>query len=197
MMINFLRILTMPTYLHKLLVASVLGLAFAPSVQAQHAQPHGGAVTGGAASGAHGSAGHGRADQATVTLGRINIIGPWSRATPGSAKVAGGFFTLNNQGEPDSLMSAAAPEIAGRVEMHETTLNDGIMRMREKEGGIPLPSNGTTQFKPGGLHVMFMDLKRPLKAGERFKAELVFAKAGKITVEFTVRAMGEGDSTNH
>lgn len=175
--------------LQRLSLASVLGLAFTLTAQAQHAQPHGGAAD----PGAPGSMGmHGKAGAETVTLGRISIAAPWSRATPGSAKVAGGFFTLTNQGEPDTLLSATAPDIAGRVEIHETTLSDGIMRMREKESGIPLPSNGTTEFKPGGLHMMFMDLKQPLKAGERFKADLVFAKAGKVTVEFNVRGMGQG-----
>lgn len=164
--------------------AVIFAVPVAAKAQHMHAQQHTGTA-------------HGSADLPIVSLGRISISAPWSRATPGSAKVAGGFLTLTNQGEPDTLISAAAPEIAGRVEMHETTLTDGIMRMREKEGGIALSSNATAEFKPGGLHMMFMDLKRPLKAGERFKADFVFAKAGKVTVEFTVRAMGEGAGAHH
>jgi periplasmic copper chaperone A len=173
----------MTLLMRKIRLVAALMLA-ASAAQAQHA-------------GGHHVSGHNSSDQAQVTLGPIGITAPWSRATPASAKVAGGFFILKNQGEPDTLISVAAPDIAGRVEMHETTLTDGIMRMREKEGGIPLPSNATTAFKPGGLHVMFMDLKHPLKAGERFKADLVFAKAGKVTVEFNVRAIGTGTSANH
>lgn len=175
----------------RLVAALAMGLAFTLPADAQHAMPPHAPAQGHATPGGH-------AQAPSYKAGDLTITTPWSRATPGSARVAGGFFQLLHRGtQPDRLVSAYAPDIAGRVEIHETTLIDGVMRMREKEDGIALPAGATTEFRPGGLHVMFMDLKRPLKEGERFKADLVFEKAGTVPVEFTVRAMGAGAAPAH
>ncbi len=177
----------MPT---RLVAALVWGLAVSTPALAQHAGP-GHPASGHAAPGGHVQA-------PTYQAGDLTIAALWSRATPSSAKVAGGFFQLLHRGtQPDRLVSASAPDIAGRVEIHETTLIDGVMRMREKADGIALPGGATMEFRPGGLHVMFLDLKRPLREGERFKADLVFEKAGTVSVEFTVRAMGAGAAPAH
>jgi hypothetical protein len=122
-------------------------------------------------------------------VGTLKIDHPWTRATPAGARVAGGYMTITNSGAADRLVSGTAT-IAGRVEVHEMAVNNGVMTMRELAGGLPIPEKGSVELKPGSYHVMFMDLKQPLKMGESFKGTLTFEKAGTIEVEFAVEAMG-------
>lgn len=122
--------------------------------------------------------------------GPIEVVHPWARATPPAAKVGGGYAEIRNDGsEPDRLVSVTA-EVAGRVEIHEMGVKDGIMTMRPVEGGVPVPANGTAALAPGGYHLMMLELKRPLKAGESFAGTMTFEKAGTIAVTFDVQAIG-------
>lgn len=122
--------------------------------------------------------------------GPIEVVHPWARATPPAAKVGGGYAEIRNDGsEPDRLVSVTA-EVAGRVEIHEMGLKDGVMTMRPVEAGVPVPANGTAALAPGGFHLMMLDLKRPLKAGESFAGTMTFEKAGTIAVTFEVAPIG-------
>jgi len=129
------------------------------------------------------------------TLGTIQIGQPWSRATPASAPSAGGYMTLTNKGaEPDRLI-AVESGAAGRVEIHEMSMDGSIMRMRQLENGVVLAPGATVELKPGGYHVMFMQLKAPLQKGERVPIVLVFEKAGRISVDMQVEALGAAAPT--
>lgn len=123
--------------------------------------------------------------------GDLHIGHPWSRATPAGANVAAGYLTLKNAGsQPDRLISASS-EIAGKTEIHEMAVDgNGVMTMRQVTAGVEIPAGGEAALKPGGFHIMFMDLKRGPKEGERFKGTLTFEKAGTVEVEFAVEAMG-------
>jgi copper(I)-binding protein len=130
-------------------------------------------------------------------LGALEIKHPWSRATPGGAKIGGGYMTLINRGAtPDRLVSVSSPA-AGKVELHEMTTQDGIMKMRPLSQGVPIEPGDTVALKPGGMHVMFVNLKAPLKQGESVAARLVFEKAGALDVTFKVEAMGSGGEHAH
>lgn len=125
-----------------------------------------------------------------ITLGALRIEAPWLRATPGGAKVAGGYLRVTNTGtEPDRLVSASSP-VAARGEMHEMSNENGVMKMREVEGGIAVAPGATVELKPGGFHLMLMDLRAPLKEGESAAVTLVFEKAGRVEVTFPVAGMG-------
>ena len=103
---------------------------------------------------------------------------------------AGGFVTIENSGEmPDRLVGATSP-IAGRVEIHEMRMEDGTMIMRPADGGVEVPAGGTATLEPGGLHIMFMELKDKLVEGESVPVVLNFAGAGDIEVPFRVEAIG-------
>jgi periplasmic copper chaperone A len=131
--------------------------------------------------------------------GSIIIDHPWSRATPKGAPVGGGYLVIENRGSvADRFLSVSvSSEIAGRTEIHEMAVTDGVMRMRPLANGVEVAPGMTAKFEPGGLHVMFLDLKRPLEKGERFKATLNFEKAGAIEVEFVVEAMGGPQHHGH
>lgn len=134
-------------------------------------------------------------------LGPLKIGHPWSRATPAGAKVGGGYLSIENTGTtPDRLVSVSVP-FAAHAEMHEMAMKDGIMTMRPLEKGIEVPAGGKVEFKPGGYHIMFMNLKQPLKQGEMMKGTLTFEKAGSVDVEFKVDSIaakgGEADHKGH
>jgi copper(I)-binding protein len=124
------------------------------------------------------------------TAGAITIEAPWLRATPVGAKVAGGYMTLHNRGpEADRLIGGSSP-VAGSIEVHEMHMDGSIMKMRELPDGLKVPAGGSVELKPGSYHLMLIDLKRPLKEGDRIKATLQLAKAGTVEVELAVRGMG-------
>jgi periplasmic copper chaperone A len=126
------------------------------------------------------------------TQGSLHIAHPWSRATPHGAAVAAGYLVVENRGSAlDRLVSVSVPvDIAGRAEIHEMAMQDGVMKMRPLPRGIEIAPGFTAKFEPGGLHLMFLDLKRPLVKGDRFKGTLSFEWAGSVEVEFVVEAMG-------
>ena len=123
----------------------------------------------------------------------LEIVHPWSRATPEGARVAAGYVLIRNNGsQPDRLVSATG-EIAGRTEIHEMAVDaNGVMTMRPLADGLEVPAGGEAELKPGGFHIMFLDLTRGPKEGETFKGTLTFEKAGTVEVEYAVEAMGGG-----
>ena len=126
----------------------------------------------------------------SYSIGDLKVIAPWTRATPGGAKIAGGYLTVtNNSKEPDRLVSATSP-IADHAEIHEMSMTDGVMKMRPLPNGLIIKPGETVALKPGGYHMMFMGLKQPLKPGEAMKATLVFEKAGRLDVNFKVGGIG-------
>lgn len=129
-------------------------------------------------------------------VGEIEIGHPYSRAMLPVAKVGGGYMKLTNNGADDRLVSATSDR-AGSVEFHEMKMDGGIMQMRELQNGVALPAGKTVEMKPGGYHVMFMNVSQPFKEGEMIKATLVFEKAGPVEVEFSVGPVaGDKDGKN-
>ena len=126
------------------------------------------------------------------------VLGPtWTRATPGGARVAGGYVTIRNTGAlPDRLIGGSL-EAAGRVEIHEMAMVEGVMRMRDLANGLAIAPGATVELRPGGYHVMFLDLWRPLRQGETVRGTLVFERAGTVPVEFRVDAIGAGGAHRH
>ncbi len=125
--------------------------------------------------------------------GDLQIEKPWARATPPGAAVGGGYLVIRNNGAAgDRLVGVSSPASA-RMEIHEMAMEKDIMRMREVKG-IDVPAKGTAELKPGGFHLMFMELKAPLKAGDKVPVTLRFEKAGELKAEFAVEAMGAGAS---
>jgi periplasmic copper chaperone A len=125
-----------------------------------------------------------------VKAGDLVITQAWSRATPGGAKIGGGYLTIENKGSaPDRLIGGSA-DIAGKVEVHEMAMNNGVMTMRPLEKGLAIEPGKTVKLAPGGYHLMMFDLKGPLKQGDKLPVTLEFEKAGKVTVSLDVQGVG-------
>ena len=132
-----------------------------------------------------------------VKAGDLVITQPWSRATPGGAKIAGGFLTIENKGAaPDRLVSGAG-DIAGKVEIHEMAMNNGVMTMRPLDKGLVIEPGKTVKLAPGGYHLMLMDLKQPFKQGDKVPVTLEFEKAGKVALSLEVQGVGAQAPAGH
>ena len=79
---------------------------------------------------------------------------------------------------------------SAKLEIHETTITDGVAKMRPVSGGLLIKPGETVELKPGALHVMFVGLKNPLNPGDHINATLIFEKAGAVNIDFDVVAMG-------
>ncbi len=121
-------------------------------------------------------------------LGAITIGRPYARATAAGQPVGGGFMKFSNAGGGDRLVSASA-DVSKSVELHMMKMEGDVMQMRQVEA-IELAAGQTVELKPGGYHVMFIGLKAPLKAGDKFPLKLKFEKAGEVVVTVNVEAPG-------
>jgi copper(I)-binding protein len=126
----------------------------------------------------------------TFKIGDIVIEAPWVRATPQGAQVAGGFMKITNTGkEPDRLVGGMLDH-ASRFEIHETTMVDNVAKMRPLPNGLEIKPGATIELKPGGFHVMGMELHGGYTQGQTIKGSLIFDKAGTVSVEYVVGPMG-------
>jgi uncharacterized protein YcnI/copper(I)-binding protein len=126
----------------------------------------------------------------TLKVGDLVVASPWTRATPGGAKIAGGYLKITNNGKAADRLVSAVSAGASHVEIHQMSMTDGVMKMRPLPDGLVIKPGETVELKPGGFHMMFMDIKQPLKQGDTLKATLMFEKAGNLDVSFNVNAMG-------
>ena len=124
------------------------------------------------------------------TGGAITVAQPWSRATPGNSKVAIGYLTIRNASDQPDRLAGITTDIAGRVLPHTMATEDGVMQMRPVTTGLVVPAHGSVTLKPGADHLMFEELKHPLKKGDVFPATLTFERAGAVPVEFEVEGIG-------
>jgi periplasmic copper chaperone A len=129
-----------------------------------------------------------RADE--VKAGDLVITEAWSRATPSGAKIGGGYVTIENKGAtPDKLIGASS-DVAGSIQVHEMSMTNGTMKMRPVENGLVIDPGKTVKLAPGGYHLMMMDLKKPLKQGDKLPITLEFEKAGKAQITLDVMGVG-------
>lgn len=126
---------------------------------------------------------------------QVSVDKPWTRATPPGAKVGAGFMQLRNAGAADRVVGAATP-VAGRVEMHVTLREGEVMKMREVTS-FEVPAGGSFELKPGGAHLMLVDLRRPLKKGEKVPLTLKLEKGGELKAELTVEELGARRPAQH
>lgn len=129
-----------------------------------------------------------RADD--VKAGDLVISQAWSRATPGSAKVGGGYLTITNNGSAADRLLSAASDVAEKVELHEMSMSNGVMSMRPVDGGLAIEPGKSVSLAPGGFHLMLLGLKAPLLQGKQVPVTLTFEKAGSVKVSLDVLGVG-------
>ena len=138
----------------------------------------------------------GAASAQNAAVGAIKIENAYTRATMPGQQVAAGFMKIENKGATDQLLSASSPA-AGEVQLHEMAMDGNVMKMRQVRD-IPVPAGGAVELKPGGLHLMLMNIKAPLVAGETVPVKLKFAKAGEVDLKLPINAMGQhGGAMKH
>jgi copper(I)-binding protein len=125
-----------------------------------------------------------------VKAGDLVITQAWSRATPGGAKIGGGYLTIENKGPVADRLIGGSGDVAGKVEVHEMAMNNGVMTMRPLDKGLTIEPGKTVKLAPGGYHLMLFDLKSPLKQGDKVPLTLEFEKAGKVKLSLDVQGVG-------
>jgi periplasmic copper chaperone A len=140
------------------------------------------------------------ASAAEFKAGSLTVDNPWMRATPAGAKAAGAYAKITNHGTDADTLVGGSAEGAAKVQVHEMTVKNNVMKMHEVKGGLEIKPGETVVLKPGSYHLMLMDLKGPYTKGKTVKGTLAFKNAGKVDVEFVVEAIGakaakgEGDT---
>jgi copper(I)-binding protein len=137
--------------------------------------------------------------------GDLTIDHPWTRATPAGAKTAAGYLKITNHGQAADTLLGGTAEGAEKLELHEMSVQNNIMKMRQLDAGLEIGPGETVELKPGSYHIMMVALKQPLQAGQSVKGALKFEKAGTVEVSFKVEPLGAkmdqaknaGDGSEH
>jgi copper(I)-binding protein len=124
-----------------------------------------------------------------VSANAIKIENAYTRATAPGQQVAGGFMKIENKGNTEDQLLSASSSAAGEVQLHEMAMEGNVMKMRQVKD-IAVPAGGSVELKPGGYHLMFLNLKGPFTAGQTVPVKLKFAKAGEVEVKLPVNEMG-------
>lgn len=123
--------------------------------------------------------------------GHLEIGHPWARASRG-ASVAVGYLHVTNNGATEDYLTGVSSVVSPRAEIHTTEIVDGVARMRHAgAAGIKIAAGETLELKPGGAHIMFIDLTRPIANGESFNGTVSFKIAGSVTVKFSAKPPGD------
>ena len=120
-------------------------------------------------------------------IGDLTIHNPTIRATPPNAPVSGGYMKIINTGTSADRLIGGSVSFAGKVEIHEMTMDNDVMKMRKLAKGLEIPAGGEVILKRGGLHVMFMKMSEQMKTGEVRKVKLMFQNAGEVEIMFEVK----------
>ena len=124
-----------------------------------------------------------------ATAGDLRVAGAFAGATPGAVKTGAVYLKLANAGtEPERLLGASTP-VAERVEMHQSTMDNGVMTMREVDE-VTVDPGATVELSPGGTHLMLIGLHAPLRQGDSFPLTLHMAEAGDLKVDVAVKRPG-------
>jgi copper(I)-binding protein len=127
---------------------------------------------------------------------QVEIAEPWIRATPPGARVAAGYMTIRNKSAQPERLVGGSSQAAAKVETHVSMKDGDIMRMREVKG-YDIPAKGSFELKPNGSHLMLVDLKRPLKEGDKVPVVLKFENSGEVKVDFEVRPLSAASPGHH
>lgn len=125
-------------------------------------------------------------DPHAVEHGALVLAAPFAFATPPAALTAGGYLKIHNNGNKDDVLLGGSARFAEKTEIHEMSMVDNIMKMGKLETGLVIPAGETVELKPGGYHLMFMQLSESLVEGKPVQGTLMFKVAGSVDIEYQV-----------
>jgi periplasmic copper chaperone A len=131
-----------------------------------------------------------RAHADDYKVGSIRISQPWARATPKGASAGAAYMTVTNSGTTAQHLNCVSSDAAAECQIHEMTMDGGVMKMRPVQGGLEVKPGETVTLKPGGFHVMLVSLKQPLQAGQSIDATFKVDNGSTVQVAFPVAAIG-------
>ncbi len=123
-----------------------------------------------------------------AVAGEAPAVTAWARATPGGVTDGALYLVVKEGAAADAIVGVATP-VAAMAMLHISENDHGVMKMRDVDQ-VPLPAGATTTMRPGGTHVMLMDLAHPLRAGDSFPVTVTFQHAAPVTVTATVARIG-------
>ncbi|WP_353199823.1 copper chaperone PCu(A)C [Sandarakinorhabdus sp.] len=132
------------------------------------------------------------ADAHEYKVGQLRIDHPVLRVASPVSKTGAGFMAITNRGTAADRLVSVITAGSNRADLHGTVAKGNVMQMRSVSGGVPVPAGATVSFAPGGLHVMFIGLKAPMRDGAMMKARLLFENAGPVDVEFKTEPAAGG-----
>lgn len=115
----------------------------------------------------------------------LSIDHSWARTSPPGAPSAG-FLTIHNGTDQNEVLLAVSGDFARRLEVHQSFMADGVMKMEEQKAGVVIPAGETVVFEPGGYHLMFMGLDKNFEKGEVYSVTLTFENAGDVELNLPV-----------
>ena len=128
--------------------------------------------------------------------GDIEVVHPFAPPTPPGAPMAAGYLEIINHGTQDERLLGGKVNFAHELQLHETTVEGDVSRMRQITDGLVIPAGSTVKFQPMGKHLMFTELAEPLVDGDRKAATLSFEHAGELEVEFAIEH-ADAESMDH
>ncbi len=135
---------------------------------------------------------------ATGAAAEVRVDEPWARATVAGQQASGAFMTLTSS--IDAKLVGVQSPAAGTAEIHEMALENNVMRMRSIDS-LALPAGKPVELRPGGHHLMLLDLKKPLDAGQSVPLTLTIedaqGKRERIDVQAQIRPLGGGHGKMH
>lgn len=127
----------------------------------------------------------GSGSESIETKPTVEVTGQWARTSPAATTMGAAYMTLNSDTDDELVGASVDTSVAMMTEVHEIVMVDGAMKMQQVLA-VPVVAGTATELKPGGYHIMLMQLAKPLKTGESFQVTLTFAKAGKVVVDVPV-----------
>lgn len=128
--------------------------------------------------------------------GGITAKHPWTRMTAPGATVGVGYLSITNNGKEPDTLTGGSFDGADHVEIHEMKMDGDKMMMRQLKDGLVIKPGETVKFSPGGYHLMFIGLKKPIAKGPNVKGSLTFQKAGTLDVTYKVESIGAMSSSD-
>ena len=123
--------------------------------------------------------------------GKVVVEDAWVGEVPPSSPVAAAYMTIRNDGSSDDKLLGVTADIAGHTMIHETVVDDKGVAKMNMVGALVIPAGKSVTLKPGGTHVMLMDLKEPVTGKEKIELDLKFENAGDVKVEAPVKKLGD------